>query len=385
MEIKTLNTTEELSSYIQNTDNIKVFGAGFICNSFFEFMEQNNFEIKTKINSVMVSSMTGNDDYIESVPVRLFDIDDIKDNENIFIAISYKKANEIISLFEGMNVNIAYMTFAVDYSLDRDVIYDKVKKSVAAFADSYIAKPVADIDISSEKYIWTCWWQGVENAPEIVKACINSQKRNIPNDVNYIIITENNYSEYIDIPNYILDKVQNKYISLTTLSDIIRFSLLYKYGGLWIDSTVFLHKKMPSEWFNYNFFTCKGKDYHFASYSEVSLWFIGGRKGNELFSFVREGFLNYYKYNNKIKYYLMVDYLIQLAFDTIPCLKQQHSEIPYNNENADILKNHLKENYSEQEFKNYLSNSYLQKLTYKFDDLNFSEDSIYSYIVGIYR
>ena len=29
---------------------------------------------------------------------------------------------------------------------------------------------------SGKRYAWTCWWQGEEDTPDLVKACINSQK-----------------------------------------------------------------------------------------------------------------------------------------------------------------------------------------------------------------
>ena len=35
--------------------------------------------------------------------------------------------------------------------------------------------------VPKEKYIWVCWMQGIENAPEIVKTCIQSIKDNITN------------------------------------------------------------------------------------------------------------------------------------------------------------------------------------------------------------
>ena len=40
----------------------------------------------------------------------------------------------------------------------------------------------------------------------------------------------------------IRQKVDNGVITLTHLSDIIRMALLAKYGGFWIDSTVFVTK-----------------------------------------------------------------------------------------------------------------------------------------------
>jgi len=80
------------------------------------------------------------------------------------------------------------------------------------------------------KMLFTCWWQGEEEAPDLIRACIRSQKRNIPKEIRHVVISKYNYGEYIDIPDFVLQKVESGKISLTTLSDIIRVSLLYKWG-----------------------------------------------------------------------------------------------------------------------------------------------------------
>ena len=40
-----------------------------------------------------------------------------------------------------------------------------------------------------QKNIWICWFQGIENAPDIVKKCYDSVKRNMP-DSNITVITK---------------------------------------------------------------------------------------------------------------------------------------------------------------------------------------------------
>ena len=49
-------------------------------------------------------------------------------------------------------------------------------------ADSYPAK------------IWILWWQGKENAPDLVKACIRSTERNA-GSAEVIVITKDNISD----------------------------------------------------------------------------------------------------------------------------------------------------------------------------------------------
>ncbi len=51
----------------------------------------------------------------------------------------------------------------------------------------------------------------------------------------------------MNIPNSIVSKWKSNVISDTHFSDIIRTELLIKYGGTWIDSTVYVNNKC--EWF----------------------------------------------------------------------------------------------------------------------------------------
>ncbi|MBQ7073583.1 hypothetical protein IJM86_00620 [bacterium] len=44
-----------------------------------------------------------------------------------------------------------------------------------------------------------------------------------------ILLTRDNYENYIKLPEFILQKVKKKEISITHLSDIIRMALLKEY------------------------------------------------------------------------------------------------------------------------------------------------------------
>ena len=68
-------------------------------------------------------------------------------------------------------------------------------------------------DEVGERYIWTLWWQGEDHAPEIVKICHNQLKKNA-NGAKVIIITKDNYKDYIELPPYILEKREKGYITI---------------------------------------------------------------------------------------------------------------------------------------------------------------------------
>lgn len=94
----------------------------------------------------------------------------------------------------------------------------------------------------------------MDNAPPLIQACINSTRKNAGN-AEVIVITKDNISDYVDVPAYIMEKKRKDWISFAQLSDIIRFLLLEKYGGLWLDATVFTAKEIPENYFDYDFFS----------------------------------------------------------------------------------------------------------------------------------
>lgn len=117
----------------------------------------------------------------------------------------------------NLNRKIKYKT------LSNNILF--LEKVFANFIDEYKKKNIP-IWINSKK-IWVLWRQGIENAPDLVKICVNSLKRhNCWYEI--IFLDKNNYKEYITLPDFILEKVLKKYITITHLSDIIRMALLKK-------------------------------------------------------------------------------------------------------------------------------------------------------------
>ncbi len=69
--------------------------------------------------------------------------------------------------------------------------------------------------------IWSMWWQGEKYCPKTIKLCLASIRKHCGSH-KFILITKDNYREYINIPEDIIAKVNAGYISFTHLSDIIR-------------------------------------------------------------------------------------------------------------------------------------------------------------------
>ena len=100
--------------------------------------------------------------------------------------------------------------------------------------------------------IWQYWHQGIDDAPELIKKCFESVRNHMPGK-KQVIITFDTIKDYIELPKRYYDLLENKKIPIAIFSDILRVYLLNKYGGSWVDSTIYLTDKIPDDIMNSNF------------------------------------------------------------------------------------------------------------------------------------
>lgn len=221
-------------------------------------------------------------------------------------------------------------------------------------------------DKSLEGCIWICWWQGVENAPEIVKRCVDSIKAHAGSH-KVIIITDENYHEYIEFPKWIEEKRKAGVISKTHISDLLRLSLLAKYGGVWLDSTFYCCGDLEL-YFNEPVWSIKRPDYrhvsvscgYFANYS-----FGCDSDHRYIFAKLLEYLLQYWKRHDYMIDYLFLDYLIVQALRQEKDVQYFFEQIMPNNPKCDELLKVLGKPYSKDVWNDLCSETQLFKLTWK--------------------
>ncbi|WP_288728320.1 capsular polysaccharide synthesis protein [uncultured Limosilactobacillus sp.] len=233
--------------------------------------------------------------------------------------------------------------------------------------------------------IWIMWWQGYNNAPNLVKACINSVKINNKNH-NVIIITQENFKDYVMLPNFILKKFENGYISITHLSDIIRVLLLYNYGGLWIDSTVLNISSINRKVFDSTFFSVRtGLETKEPSHGEWATFFMASHPKNKLMKKIAVNHFKFWKNHNEVIDYIMFDYIIRLLVLENDKFSKQVLMVPINNVKTFELRKYINNQYSEvvDEVSSIKNDTILFKLSRK-DNLLKKDGTVYSHILNKY-
>lgn len=267
-----------------------------------------------------------------------------------------------------------------------------IKKRLHRFCDNNIhfnaSLDIIPIDDIKKFKIWIFWWQGQNNMPEIVSQCVNSVMVNTEG-FDVVIVTKDNYSIYVDIEDFIIDKLNEGKISLTHFSDILRFNLLCKYGGLWLDATIFLTDSLNNhkEWFTNRFFTQKMSDgFIREKYNNPSegRWagFIMSTNviNNPLFYYGKIIFDEYWrKYDCLIDYYL-IDYVIDYCYNRFDYVKNEIDDVLPNNELIFKLMDLINKKWTtelEGIWIDIKKETYFFKLSYK-RNISYSKDSVFT-------
>ena len=171
-----------------------------------------------------------------------------------------KRISEFLSIKNTFGYPFAlkcYLLRVKSFASYEQFVFEFLEEEFSNLIQKYEEIPDLIIPNSEINNIWTLWWQGVEQAPEIVKVCLKSQQENmVSKGFQYTVITKDNWKQFIDLPKHIIEKMESEKITFTHFSDIIRAELIKQYGGIWIDATVFCNKKLDLEPVN-ELFTAK--------------------------------------------------------------------------------------------------------------------------------
>jgi len=212
--------------------------------------------------------------------------------------------------------------------------------------------------------IWVYWYQGIEEAPLIVKMCIKSMKENLY-DSDIIILTKDNMDKYINLPKHLKEKHESGIINRTNFSDIVRMFVLKTHGGFWFDATILVTKRLSSKELN----KVKTIKFHNNEKTSISngLWcgFFLGNMNQLFFEFMCEFFTKYWINKNVIIDYFLIDYIIRIAYENLDVFKNDIDNNEYNNEDIHKLCSYLSSEYKEKIYKDILKNNYIHKLSFK--------------------
>lgn len=238
----------------------------------------------------------------------------------------------LIHFFNEKSILIQYLYKKRDFYIENYLIKKGYINTVIT-SDMITKKTKRELDSNC---IWIYWAQGWDNPPLHVEFCKNSVLKNA-NGRNVILISDENYRDYVDIPDYIEHKKKEGKITITHFSDILRFSLLADYGGLWLDASMFVMRPLEDHIYKKNFYTIKLKrDFTNNNIISKCRWTVScigaANKNYELFILGRNFFFNYWKKETMLINYFWMDYFIDIILRENSKIKNDLQEIDYINQ-----------------------------------------------------
>ncbi|RFB39725.1 capsular biosynthesis protein [Bacillus sp. RC] len=280
---------------------------------------------------------------------------------------------KFINLMKEYNISIAVKLMVLKI-LKLNHQYDKVIKNILIKENSNLIKQYASSknkQCTSDELlpIWVCWWQGYTDMPEIVLNCYKSIVQNSNNHPVYLI-TKENYDQYVNIPDHILEKLKKGTMTITHFSDFLRVALLRKYGGCWIDSTIYVSTPIPEDVFTKEFYSRRipnnviytGKN---VSNGKWSSYLLAGHKDGLLFEWIEKFLYDYWKRHDSVIDYFLTDYAIAVAVEKLPEINELVSKVPPNNPKIHELQKKLNEKFVEKEFVSLCNDTVFHKLNWR--------------------
>lgn len=257
-----------------------------------------------------------------------------------------------------------------------DKCYRKLEKEFHMFIKQY---EYPDEEKKVNKTVWICWMQGEESAPDLVKACISSARKNL-SSFRVVVLSERNIVDYIELPKHIVKKYDEGKISKTHFSDILRIAILCKYGGLWIDSTVlctdgnFAEKIIELPLFVYKVMNLDQNDEEAIM---ASSWLIAAKSNDHIMMLTRDILYKYWENHEYLTNFFLVHLCFALAAREN---KDEWNSIPmYNNRSPHTLMFELGSPFSQDRWSEIQAMSSFHKLTRHTEYA--SDNTFYKYII----
>ncbi len=233
-----------------------------------------------------------------------------------------------------------------------------------------------NIFADGKRPVWVCWLQGRSQAPQIVEQCLRSIERHLRDDDQLIIVTADNYADYVQLPPTIVDKWQRGIITNTHFSDLFRIYALARHGGLWIDATCLLTAPVPSDIREAPLFMFHSHGEF--SYTLIQSCFISARPGGYAMRKWCAAMADYWEHENSLINYFTLHLMFRALLSADAEFAREFASVPVvSDKPMHVLLYAMSagKEYSDELMGEACRSTFVQKLTYKFPSSMLSDPS----------
>ncbi len=320
----------------------------------------------------------------------MFKVSSIKDKiyaKLINIEKEYKQKKYFFGRFRALLYSVSFYLGAIAFLkhkailcfLNKNIItiQDRKYKNSEFLTNNSVSSTLCGERISDDCKIWIMWWQGADHMPPIVQSCYNSVLQHKGNH-EVILLDQYNYSNYIEIPDEIINKIK-RIERIAYVSDLVRFGLLSKYGGIWLDSTIFISNEIKGfEVSLYSIRHANGMPRFVLNGDKWSSYMFASTKDHPFTTAVFESLLEYFNKFDYLVDYLLTDYLIANMYLSNRMFKYYIDVLPLDNPNSLQLLLERDMPLNELRLKEILKTNTYHKLDWR---LNIKPNSMLSYVL----
>lgn len=290
------------------------------------------------------------------------------------IAVLAQQAGRLPLEIVGLNMHRSYLQARQCPQAKRRELNQKIQDTIYRYLSSRYGSLAAQVlavhdagTPDENAPIWIFWWQGREKAPYIIRSCMEHVCKNAGSHP-VRVVDESNYLKYASIPDHIMEKFAAGKISVTHLSDYLRVELLSRYGGLWIDGSVFVQRQIPESVFSQPVWTIRnpGKDPDNISGWNWTIGVMGGWRGNALFCTMAELLSSYWKDHDLTADYFVMDYLMKITYDRGEAVRAWIGAVAPNNDRFYYLQDNANRAVDAADFHREMEgNTWMYKISWK--------------------
>lgn len=189
-----------------------------------------------------------------------------------------------------------------------------------------------DYDYTKKPYMWL-YWDNINNKnnPAIIDLCYDTVVKHCSKSFEIVRLNKDNIESYI--PELVHYKKYMNNLIIAHKVDIYRIMLLYKYGGIYLDSDIIVLRnpvEIMDKLKKYDFvgFGCTGHECK-NGYGNPSNWLLASRPNTNLMGNILNKQLEIIKKNKKLDYHDIGKMLIWKELDNL--FKQEYEYYHYPN------------------------------------------------------
>jgi hypothetical protein len=226
--------------------------------------------------------------------------------------------------------------------------------------------------VTAHPLVFIYWGQGVDEAPPLVRKCISNAKKVIPKK-SLVLLDDANLQDWLDVPAVIIEAKTKSYAAY---SDYIRFALLSKYGGVWMDATCFVTADPLTK---YEELVSGSGFFAFDKRQQgvISSWFLASRKNDYIAEFNRLSQILYWSVFDDVTTYFFAHQIFRSLYRMDNEFADRWDRRFRYAGNPRTLHRSLTVDVSDSDFRERLSSSFVHKLTYKIESKSLGPSSGY--------